>query len=127
MTWRITFEGLTLDSDDFTIEELGAAEKIADTPWSILNPLRNVLAAKAFLSITLLRRGLADTEVQARLNSLSLKELKNAFEWVPETEDSETPEGEEQLELPLDLTTPVSSPSVRKGSAGARTKRGNAA
>ncbi len=130
MSWKINFDGSSFEFDDFTIEELGAVEKIADITWSQIHPWRSILAAKAFLTVALMRQGLSDAEISERLQKLTLGEIKDAFEFVMDPIPSEEPEAESEGEVsadPLPSSTPRSSPGARKGGTGRQPKRGRAA
>lgn len=124
MSWRITVGDLPpLDSDDMTVEELGEVERISGTPWSIANPLREVTVAKAFAAVVLLRSGVPEKEVPARLTTLTARDLKNAFEWVEDDAEAEGEHEEPDPSAPPPApTTPASSPGARAG-AGRRPSR----
>lgn len=116
MAWTVTLNGQTFNTDDMTLGELGEAEKASGKPWSLLNPWTDVATAKEFCRIALERQGASEDA----LDSLTAKDIKQAFDFVA---DEPMPEAEgEQLELPLDLSSPSSSPGARGGSGGGRAK-----
>ena len=108
MAWMIKYQGQTLDSDDFTIEELGEVERASGEPWSVVNPLRSVKVARAFLAVLMLRTMDKD-EVPSALKALTLKKMRTAFEYRSDEEDDDA-SGVAQgpLESPEE-TTPESS------------------
>lgn len=124
MAYLTTVNGVTLDSDDMTLGELGDVEKETGVPWSTLNPWRDAGVARAFLRVALARQGLPPEAVEGRLDSLTGREIKRAF-----TFRADEPMGEEsevqREELPLeDLSTPSSSPGAPSATDGGRAKRG---
>lgn len=114
MTWRITFAGVDMTSDDFTIGELGEVEKVSGVPWSIANPLREVKVARAFLAVALLRSGVPDREVAAHLEKVTLRKLKHAFSYEPD-EDQEGEEEPDPSDRDLGLSSQPSSPTAPEG------------
>lgn len=121
MAWTISFEGQEFSSDDLTIEELEAVEKVSGEPWSMLNPIRSVASAKALLSVALIRKGLTDEEVAEKLGSLTVKDFRSVFDW-------QTEEGEPgPLELAGKSTSASSSSGPRGGSTGGRRKSAKSA
>ncbi len=124
MAYLTTINGVVLDSDDMTLGELGDVEKETGVPWSTLNPWRDAGVARAFLRVALARQGLSPEAVEGRLDSLTGREMKRAFTFradEPVTVEGEEDEGEE---LPLDPSTPSSSPGAPSATAGGRAKQG---
>ena len=112
MSWLITVDGVKFNSDDMTVEELGEVEKISGVPWSIANPLREVTVAKAFVAVALLR---VDGDHAAdKLAGLTLRDLKDAFEWV----DDEGQGVEEELDPSAPPPPSTSRNSSASGQAG---------
>lgn len=119
MTWIITVPGgQKIESDDFTLEHLGRAEKESDTPWSIQNPLRSAAVARAYLRTALELAGqdpsLADT--------LTLREIKSSFDY---REDEPITGEAVGAAAPLDRSSPDYLPGAHRGSTGPRKKRAN--
>ena len=84
MAWRIVFDGSQVVSDELTVGELEAVEKAAGAPWSLLNPLKSVQQAKAFLGVLMVRSGLTDEQMTERVGRLTLGDIKEAFQYVPD-------------------------------------------
>ena len=112
MTWIIKLDGIRLESDDFTIAELGEVEKATGEPWSTTNPLRSIKAAEAFLAVVMLRSGRPEPEVIAALESLTLRTLKSAFEWQADEE------GEQEERDPSAPNPSSTSPDSSTGDGG---------
>jgi hypothetical protein len=89
MPWKIKVPDFEMDSDDMTIAELGRVEKISGTPWSVANPYRDVGVAKAFYLLALERSGASRNKAEKIVNELTLKDFKNAFEWIKDADDEE--------------------------------------
>jgi hypothetical protein len=122
MPWIVTFDGVQLDADDMTVEELGEVERISGVPWSIANPLREVKVAKAYVAVALLRAGRDKSDVAGQLTALRQRDLKGVFDW---RDDDQEGQGEQEELDPSDPppapTSPSSSPSGRPA-AGRRAK-----
>lgn len=119
MTWIVRWGGERVTSDDFTLDDLIALEKETGTPWSALNPLREIRIARAFLRVAINRTG-GDPDDADRA---TLGRLKHVFEFE---EDQPWPGGGEGSDDdgPLDLKARGSSPGASAGSTGGRAKRG---
>jgi hypothetical protein len=85
MTWLITVGEGTVESDDFTIGDLGQIEKESETYWSIANPLRSSRVARAFLRVAYRRSGRDPEEV----DGLTLGQLKSMFDFRADADDGE--------------------------------------
>jgi hypothetical protein len=105
MSWLIRHNGVQFSSDDFTIEDLGEIEKATGTAWSIANPIREIKQARAFLATAMLRSGRSEAEVEAMLNQITLRSLKNAFEYVADEDADAAPEE-------IDEADPLPAPSL---------------
>jgi len=109
MTWLIKIpDGPVVESDDFTLDDLGRIEKDSDTFWSIANPLRSAAVARAFLKTAYRRAGMDETEVDA----LPMKYLKSVFDFRADDE----PAGEAET----DPTPGRKARTSRNSSGGAR-------
>ena len=110
MSWVIRIPGGTsVNSDDFTIEDLGEIEKATGESWAIANPLRSVAVAKGFLAAAMLRAGKSPAEVETALTLVRLKQLKNAFTYVDDEDGGEEEEVDPSGSSPS-RTTGSSSP-----------------
>lgn len=116
--WLIRVDGFEMESDDFTIEELGEIERVSGDPWSVVNPLRSAKAARAFVAIALLRSGLAKDQVADRLAALNLRDLKTAFDYKPE--DAATLVGDQPAPLARRRSTTRGSSRGRPAKDGSR-------
>lgn len=109
MSWLIKWDGSEMNSDDLTIADLGRVEKEADTPWSVANPFREVAVAKAFLAVAMRRSGMPDRDVTAAVDTLTLRKLKGAFQWIDDDADGQGEQEEpDPSGQPPDPTTPGS-------------------
>lgn len=97
--WIIKHNGTEFSSDDFLIEDLENVERATGSPWSTANPLRDVKTARAFLAVAMLRQGSPNAEVETALKLITLKSLKNAFEFKSDDEE----EGHEDADPSPDL------------------------
>ena len=103
MSWRIRVAGPDgvvgeEDSDTFTLDEVARLERLAGEPWSLCNALKSIPAAKAFVVITLARRGLTEPEIEQVIKEMTLRELKQAFDWVADEDDGAAVEGRDPLD-----------------------------
>jgi len=120
MTWIVKWQGEEYSSDDFTLDELGRIEKESGTAWSVLNPLRTASVAKAFLRVVLARAG----EDAGRVEKLTAGQLKWAFDFRPDEEPGKAPAASDGDDaVPLDTTSPDSSPGEVADFRGSRKKR----
>jgi hypothetical protein len=126
MAWKITMNGQDFNSDDMTLGELGDVEEATGKPWSLLNPWTDVATAKAFARIALSHQGLSGDELDGAVESLTLRDVKSAFDFV-EDEPMPKVEGSEQLELPLDLSSRSSSRGAQGATGGGRARQGKSA
>ena len=108
MSWLIKWDGQELNSDDFTIADLGRVEKESGEPWSTANPFRDVAVARSFVGVALRRQGLGDKDVTAALDQVTLRRLKTAFEWVDDDSEGGEQEEPDPSAPPPDPTTPGS-------------------
>jgi len=108
MSWLIKWNGTELDSDDLTIADLGRVEKESDTPWSVANPFREVVVARAFLACAMRRSGMPDDEVTTALDGLTLRTMKAAFQWVDDDESGGEADEADPSDRPPNPTTPGS-------------------
>ena len=114
MAWTIKYGGQTLDSDDFTIEELGEVERASGEPWSIINPLRSVKVARAFIAVLMLRTMDKD-EVPSALKALTLKKMRLAFEYRPDEDEDAVGAAQGPLDSSPEGTIPESSAGEPEG------------
>ena len=83
MSWLIHLHGATYSSLDLTLDEVEAMERLAAQPWPLLNPMRNITAAKAYLAVFMLRDGsIDDATIMDKLGGLTMADLVGAFEFV---------------------------------------------
>jgi hypothetical protein len=122
MGWLVRVPGFEFDTDDMTIAELGRVEKLSETPWSIANPFREVAVAKAFYTVALERSGMEKKDVDVTIFGLTLKDLRNAFEFVAQEGEVTSAEEADPSDPPSPSTSPESSPGPR-GKAGRPAKR----
>lgn len=118
MTWIVQWGGQRVSSDDFTLGDLIALEKETGTPWSGLNPLREVKVAVAFLRVAVGRLGGDPDEA----DSATLKQLKHVFAFEPDEPWPGDGEDGEDDDGPLGLKGPGSSPGAPAASTGDRAK-----
>ena len=118
MTWLIKWDGKEVSSDDFTLDELGQVEKEADTSWSIANPLRTALVARAFLRIAIKK---LDGDPKDA-DGLTLGKIKRAFVYRDDDEAREMEDNEEEPD-PLSENSPASLHGVSGVSNGRQRKR----
>lgn len=118
MAWTIRLDGNEASSDDFLLDDLAYVEKAAKTPWSIANPYKDIAVAKAFLRVSLIRSGVSEEDADGRLATLTLGELKSAFDFTED--DTGGQKGKSQG--PTTSTSRSSSGGARSGSAGPRKK-----
>jgi len=114
MAWIIKWDGKELNSDDFLISDLQEIEKATGEPWSTANCYRSVKVARAFLAVALLRLGKSEMEVADALGTVTLKTLKNTFDFVPDEDDEPSPEGSVPL-APRDRLAKTSRGSSHTG------------
>lgn len=67
-------------SDDLTLDEIERIETLTDVPWAVGNPLASLKQAKAWYLVALLHAGATEDEATARLASLSLRDIKGAYQ-----------------------------------------------
>jgi len=108
MSWLIKWNGSELDSDDLTIADLGRVEKESDTPWSVANPFREVAVARAFLGVAMRRSGMSDADTATAIDGLTLRTMKDAFQWVDDDESGEEADEPDPSDPPPPSTTPDS-------------------
>lgn len=87
MSWIVRLGGETYSSLDLTLNEIESLETISGQPWALINPLASIRSAKAYLAIFAIREGQAEDVVAKNLESLTLREIHGAFEYV----DDEAP------------------------------------
>lgn len=85
MSWNVTLGGRTYSSLDLTLDEVEALERISGQPWTVINPFAGVKSAKAYLAVFAIRDGRDEAEIVKSLDSLTLRELADSFEWVDDT------------------------------------------
>jgi hypothetical protein len=117
--WVIRVGDVEVLSDDFLIEDLEAVEKTSGVPWSIANPLREIKVARAFLAVAMVRQGKSDREVEAELRTLTLRTLKNTFDYRAD-EDEDTTEDDADPLPPSPLRTSRKSSRGRPVKGGSR-------
>lgn len=122
MTWIVQWDGQRVSSDDFTLDDLIALEKETGTPWSALNPMREVKIARAFLRTAIKHSGGDPDEA----DKATLRRLKHVFEFEEDEPWPGDAEGAED-DAPLDLKGRGSSPGAPDASTGARPKRARSA
>jgi len=117
MAWLIRIDGHEVNSDDMLLDDLAYVEKATGTYWSIANPWKAVEVAKAFVRVALVRSGIPEDDADERVRSLTLRDIKAAFDFV---EDDASAEGNGGS--PTGRTSRSSSPGARSGSGGRRKK-----
>lgn len=121
MAWVVKIDGHEVDSDDFLLDDLAWIEKRTGSFWSLLNPWKNAEQAKAFIRVALVRSGVSEEDADARCESLTLRDIKGAFDF---REDTATPaRAEGKGSGPTAPTSPSSSPGARGSSGGRRKKQ----
>jgi hypothetical protein len=82
--WVFALDGQSFTSDDFTFAEVESIEAVTGSPWSTLNPLRSAAVARGFLATALIRSGMSDDDAKARIDALTVKDMKRMFTFTPE-------------------------------------------
>jgi hypothetical protein len=86
-SWTLTLEldgqKLTANTDQLTLDEIDVAEQAAGIPWSMLNPLRSVRAAKGLLAVLLIRAGQPEDVAVKEAGRLTMEQAADAFTFVP--------------------------------------------
>lgn len=116
MSWRVRWEGFEIDSDDFTVAELGDIETTTGTSWALAIPWASVPVAKAFLAVAMLRAGLSQEQTAEELEKLTWRALKAAFSRIDEADDG----GGEPDPLPSSRSSAGSSRGGRGGAGRPR-------
>lgn len=120
MAWVVKIDGHEVDSDDFLLDDLAWIEKRTGSFWSLLNPWKNAEQAKAFIRVALVRSGVSEEDADARCESLTLRDIKGAFDF---REDAAPARAEGKGSGPTAPTSPSSSPGARGSSGGRRKKQ----
>lgn len=90
MPWQVLLPDESWAStDDLTVAELEAVEKAADTPWSILNPLRSIPAYRALVGAFCIRKGMPDEETKKWFEARTQSQMLEGVKWV-DTDDLPT-------------------------------------
>jgi hypothetical protein len=79
--WRVHLpDGRTVDSDDFTLDDVERIETLTDVAWATMNPLASLKQAKAFLLVAALHAGATEQQATELLAGLNLRGIKGAFQ-----------------------------------------------
>ena len=101
---RIRYGAIEDCSDDFLVADVERLETFCGDPWSLLNPLRSVKAARGFLLVTLLRADWTEEDALAEVTGpMTLRQMRQAFTFEPDPDDSS------QAPRPLDVNDNGSS------------------
>ena len=121
MAWTVKLaDGFVFDSDDMTLDDLGRIEKDTGTPWSILNPWKDMKVAKAFLVVAMQANGAGQDEAYRAVDAMRLRDVKAMFDFRDDDEKPATASGGDAD--PLDRSSRTSSRGARSGSSGPRKK-----
>lgn len=128
MSWNVTLGGNTYSSLDLTLNEVEALERISGQSWALINPFTSIASAKAYLAIFAMREGQADDVVLKGLDTLTVRELASAFEWVDDEKNA--PKAGKRKGKALDppnggRTSRRGSTTARSASNGPRTSPGD--
>ncbi len=85
-TWHVKLGEDEYASDELTLEEVEAIEKLSGVPWNELNPTASTTVARGMLAVFAMRDGKTNSQVKAWVNKLTYKEMKAAFRWEPSPE-----------------------------------------
>lgn len=134
MTWIIRLPGGagTVESDDFTLDDLEYCETAGGVPWSRMNPwLSGVKVARAFIRTAYRHSGMTPQEADDATQRIALRYVKSMFDHRPDKpfgEDDEAAEPSEDEEpVPLDRSSPPTSIGAPPAGDGPRTKRARSA
>ena len=117
VAWIVKWDGEEMSSDDLTMEELEAIEDMTGGSWSMLNPVRSVKDAKALLVVAMIRGGADKPDVEKRVRSLTVADIKDAFDWRADDADP----------LAVVATSTESPSGPRAGTDGRRRKSAKSA
>ena len=117
MSWNVTLGGNTYSSLDLTLNEVEALERISGQSWALINPFTSIASAKAYLAIFAMREGQADDVVLKGLDTLTVRELVAAFEWVDDEKGAPKRTGKGKGK---ELDPPSRGRTSRRGSTTAR-------
>ena len=93
MTWVMTLPARagTVESDDFTLDDLDAIEKATGQPWSTLNPWRDAKVAREFIRTAYRHTGITDEQADDATRRIALRHVKSLFEHRPDEPLSDEP------------------------------------
>ncbi len=75
-----TPDGAWHSTDDLTGAELEAIEKVVGTPWSILNPFKEIAAYRAIVAAFAIRDGMTDSELREWFGARTAKQLGDGLD-----------------------------------------------
>ena len=104
MPYRITLDGKDYNTDDLTLDEAIAVEKVTGNSWSVVVPLRSATDCKAVMRAFLLRDRTPE-EADAFLSKLSAGKALRAVEVVPDDLPDEYEGGFPKAEGESETTT----------------------
>src|SRR4051812_19673961 len=82
MPWLVRFEGEVLNTEDLTLDELGAIEEATGVPWITINPVTSIPVAKALLAMCLIKGGVSDEVAREKVGQYRIKDINNVFDLV---------------------------------------------
>jgi hypothetical protein len=80
MTWRLSLDDLEVAEDDLTLGEADMLERLLDTSWGNVNPLKSAEHAAALIRVTLhTRLGLSSEEAAERTAGYKVKTVVDSI------------------------------------------------
>lgn len=123
MSYVIRTTAGEINTDDFTLADLGWCEEQSGTPWSIQNPWKSIKVAKAMHRTALVRLGVAEADAEAATERLTLRQMKSMFQWREDEAADIAGDDAGPLGSPPP-NIPPSSPGASDGSRGRAKKPG---
>lgn len=81
MPYRVSFEGEAFNTDDLTLDEAIAIEKVTGRSWVLINPFRSAEDCKAIIAAFLARK-MGEAEAAKLVGGLSLKAVLDSVELI---------------------------------------------
>ena len=83
MAYLVRFEGEAFNTDDLTLDEAIAIEKVTGRSWVLINPFRSAEDCKAIM-VTFLARARGEDEANKLVGALSLGDVLKAVDVAPD-------------------------------------------
>lgn len=106
-------DGSWHSTEDLTGFELRAIEKATDTPWSVLNPFREIDAYRAIVAAFAIRHGMTDVELTEWFDTRTARDLAAGLKLddadadLPELYEDGIPKAEGGPSTPSSATSPA--------------------